>query len=114
MDLVTTDRRVEPRERVDDGYFSVEFIVAGTENIYQFRVRDLSAHGMCVLVKKDSELLGHLKVGQTWKMKYCRDDGAEPADYLTTEIRHITKEESGRYKDHYLIGLCILGSRPKN
>jgi predicted proteasome-type protease len=110
-DEVMKERRAEPRERVDR-YFSVEFIVGGTETIYQFRIWDLSAQGMCVLVKKDSGLLTHLKVGQTLNMKYYADDAFKPADYLTTEIRHITKDESGRFKDHYLVGLSILGSPP--
>ena len=110
-DVMITERRVEPRERVDQ-YFSVEFIVGGTETIYQFRIWDLSVQGMCVLVKRDSELLMHLKVGQIWNMKYYRDNASKPADYLSTEIRHITKDESGRFKDHYLVGLSILGSPP--
>lgn len=110
-DPVTSERRAEPREQVDQ-YFCVEFIVGGTETIYQFRIWDLSVQGMCVLVKRDSELLSHLKVGQTWNMKYYRDDASKPSDYLTTEIRHITKDESGRFKDHYLVGLSIVGSPP--
>jgi len=105
---VMAERREEPRERVDH-YFSVEFIVGGTETIYQFRIWDLSTHGLCVLVKTDSDLMRNLQVGQTWNMKYYRDDASKPADYLTTEIRHITKDESGRFKDHYLVGLSILG-----
>jgi hypothetical protein len=109
MDAVMVERRVEPRERVDQ-YFCVEFIVGGTETIYQFRIWDLSVQGMCILVKRDSDLLRHLKVGQTWNMKYYRDDASKPADYLTTEIRHITMDESGRFRDHYLVGLSILGS----
>jgi hypothetical protein len=109
--VVTTERRAQSRERVDR-YFSVEFIVEGTETIYQFRIWDVSPQGMCVLVKRDSDLLRHLKVGQNWNMKYYRDDASKPADYLTTEIRHITRDESGRFKDHYLVGLSILGSPP--
>jgi len=109
--VVTKERRSETRERVDR-YFSVEFIVEGTETIYQFRIWDLSSQGMCVLVKSDSDLLKHLRVGQNWNMNYYRDDASKPADYLTTEIRHITRDESGRFKDHYLVGLSILGSPP--
>jgi len=109
--VVTKERRSETRERVDR-YFSVEFIVEGTETIYQFRIWDLSSQGMCVLVKSDSDLLKHLRVGQNWNMNYYRDGASKPADYLTTEIRHITRDESGRFKDHYLVGLSILGSPP--
>lgn len=87
-------------------------IVEGAEAVYQFRIWDLSPQGMCVLVKETSDLLKHLKVGQTWNMKFYRDDASKPADYLTTKIRHITKDESGRFKDNYLVGLSILGHPP--
>lgn len=110
-DPAMTERRSKPRERVDK-YFSVEFILGGTETIYQFRIWDLSAQGMCILVKSDSDLLNHVKVGQKWNMKYYRDDASKPADYLSTEIRHITRDESGRFKNHYLVGLAVLGSPP--
>lgn len=110
-DAVTKERRSEARDRVDR-YFSVELVVGGAETIYQFRIWDLSKQGMCVLVKGTSDLLKHLKVGQNWNMKFYRDDASKPADFLSTEIRHITKDESGRFKDHYLVGLSILGSPP--
>jgi hypothetical protein len=109
--VVTRERRSESRERVNQ-YFSVEFLIEGTETIYQFRIWDMSPQGMCVLVKSDSDLLGHLKVGQNLNMKYYRDDASRPAEYLKTEIRHITRDVSGRFKDHYLVGLSILGSPP--
>lgn len=111
-DVVTIERRSEDRKKVDR-YFSVELLVGGAETIYQFRIWDLSPQGMCILVKRDSGLLQHLKVGQEWNMKYYRDDASKPVDYMRTEIRHITKDESGRFKDHYLVGLCILdGASP--
>jgi hypothetical protein len=110
-DALVTERRVEPRERVDR-YFSVEFIMESMETSYQSRIWNLSAQGMCVLVKKDSELLSQLKVGHTYNMKYYTDDISKPADSLTTRICHITKDESGRFKDHYLVGLSILGNPP--
>jgi len=109
--VLSAERRSESRRKVDE-YFSVEFLVGGIETIYQFRIWNLSPQGMCFLVKRDSDLLRHLKVGQNWNMKYYRDDATKPADYLRTEIRHITKDESGRFKDHCLVGLCILDGPP--
>ena len=108
--MVITERRSEPRERVDR-YFSVEFVVGGMETVYQFRIWDLSSQGMCVLVKSDSDLLKYLKVGLTLDMKYHRGDVTKPPDYLKTEIRHITKDVSGRFKDHFLVGLFILSGQ---
>ncbi len=107
---VITERRSEPRERIDK-YFSVEFVVGGMETIYQFRIWDLSSQGMCILVKSDSDLLKHLEVGLMVEMKYHRDDLTKPPDYLKTQIRHITRDVSGRFKDHFLVGLLILGGQ---
>lgn len=106
--VVITERRSESRERVEQ-YMSVEFVVAEADTIYQFRIWDISSHGMCVLVKSDSSLLRLLKVGLILDMKFHRDDVSKPPDYLKTEIRHITKDISGRFKDHFLVGLSILG-----
>ncbi len=33
---------------------------------------------------------------------------AYPSDYQKTEVRHITRNDQGRLKGHYLVGLEIL------
>jgi hypothetical protein len=69
---------------------------------------DISPKGICVLVKEDSDLLNHLKVGDILDLKYYTTDSSRPIEYLKTEIRHITKDEKGRFKGLYLVGLSIL------
>jgi len=101
------DKRSEPRTVVDQ-YYSVEFSVKDIDSVYQFRIWNTSAKGMCVLVKEGSALLKHLKVGEVLKMKYFKTDAPESSDTINTEIRHITKDDDGRFKGHYLIGLSIL------
>ena len=101
------ERRSEPRSIVDK-YYSVEFSLRDCAYVYQFKIWNLSSKGICVLVKEDSELLKHLKVGDRVKLKYCATDSLKPIEFLNTEIKHITKDERGRFKGVYLVGLSIL------
>jgi len=41
-------------------------------------------------------------------MKYYSSDASLPPENLTTQIKHVTKEEEGRFQGHYLVGLFIL------
>jgi len=82
------ERRSEARARIDE-YYSVEFFVPGSAFIYQFRIWNLSSHGICLVVKASSDVLKHLKD-------------------LKTKIKHITKQEEGRFTGHALVGLFTL------
>jgi hypothetical protein len=101
------ERRSEPRS-IADKYYSVEFSVGDMAFVYQFKIWDISSKGLSVLVKEDSELLNHLKVGEIVRMKYYSTDSTRPTEYLRTEIIHISKDERKRFKGHYLVGLSIL------
>ncbi len=101
------ERRCEPRTLADK-FCSVEFSANGLATIYQFKLRDLSSKGACVLVKDDSELIKYLKRGDRYKMRYYPTEASGPKAELNTEIRYITKDENGRYPGHYLVGLSIL------
>ncbi|MBW1802468.1 MAG: hypothetical protein JRJ85_17270 [Deltaproteobacteria bacterium] len=90
-----------------DQYYSVEFSVEGLYYLHQFKLWHMAESSMCVLVREDSEILGFLNVGDIIKMKFYRMDNLPSTDLLDTEIRLITKEEQGRYKGHYIIGLAI-------
>lgn len=102
----SAEKRSESRFRTDK-YYSVEFSIQGIEYSYQFKIWNVSTKGMCVLVKGDSDILSHLKVGDVINMKYYQDDSFRPIEYLKTEIRHITKDDTGRFRDNYLVGLAI-------
>jgi hypothetical protein len=77
--------------------------------IYQFNLRDVSESGVCILVKQDSPILEHLKVGQILDLKYYATDESKTntTRQLTTEIRHITKGTPGHYNGHCLVGVAI-------
>jgi hypothetical protein len=101
-----TNRRVG--ERIPpDKYYSVQFTQKDLCTIYQFKIWDISTKGMCILVRQDSDIMSSLNVGDILDMEYCSDDREVPIEKIKTEIRHITKNEQGRFKGHYLVGLGI-------
>ena len=102
-----TEKRSEPRSIIDQ-YHSVEFSLRDCAFTYQFKIWDISSKGICVLVKEDSDLLNYLKVGDILNLKYYANNSSKPIEYLKTEIRHITKDEKGRFKGLYLVGLSIV------
>lgn len=104
------ERRSEPRKQVDQ-YYSVEFSTNGVDPTYQFKIWNIPSTSMGVLVREDSDILPRLKVGDTLNMKYYSTDSVYPSDYLQTAITHITKNDQGRFRGHYLVGLEILESQ---
>ena len=106
-DVSSVDRRSEERTLVDR-FFSVEFSKKGLDDIYQFKIWNISSKGICILVKEDSALMGYLKVGDVLDMKYYPLDESGPIQRSKTEITHITKDSEGRFKGHFLVGLSIL------
>jgi hypothetical protein len=99
-------RRSEPRKTVEE-YYSVEFSVNGVEISYQFKIWNVSTRGVCLVVRADSDLLRHLKVGDMIHMKYYKADASKPSEFMWTQIKHITKDEAGKFKNHYLVGLLV-------
>ena len=102
-----SEKRSEPRISVDQ-FHSVEIKLSRSIPIYQFKLRDISPHGACILIKEDSSVLNHLKVGQILNLKYRFEDPSKPTEFLKTEIKHITKAKQKRLKGHYLVGVFIL------
>jgi len=104
------DRRSEPRS-VSNRYFSVEFSISGAYSSYQFKLRNISDGGLCILVKEGSDVLKKVSVGDVLNMKFYIVDEPNTAEVAKTEIKHITQGEPGRYEGRYLIGLSILERR---
>ena len=100
------DRRPEARTLLNR-YYSVEFRLEDTGNVYQFKLRDMSSKGLGILVNKDSAVLKHLKVGDTVDMKYIPPESAGSSESLKTQIAHITQKDEEPFKGHFLIGLLI-------
>ena len=107
------EKRSELRTEVDK-YYSVEISITDASLIYQFRIWNLSSRGICIVVKENSDLLKHLKVGNILNMKYYPIDSSCPKEYLKTQIKHITKDKQGRFRNHFLVGLFILEKQGSN
>ena len=107
------ERRSEPRSIIDR-FYSVEFLLSGCSFVYQFKIWNISTKGICVLVKEDSDLLNYVKVGDVLNLRYSPADSSRPSKLLRTEIKHISRDEQGRFKGVYLVGLSILEDRELN
>lgn len=107
LSALKAERRSEPRFPASD-YHSVEFSISGLNLSYQFKIWNMASQSMCVLVREDSELLPRLKVGDILDTRYYTGSSTRPSEDVKTEIRHITKDEDGKFKGHYLVGLSIL------
>lgn len=108
--METTDqkeRRAQDRA-LPERFYSVDFLLKATGNVHQFKLRDMSLHGLGILVKADSEVLQYLKVGQDLDMQYNPPRGAGPAEIFKTKIRHITPQAPGVPDGHFVIGLEII------
>ena len=101
------EKRSEPRAWQEE-FHSVEFQVDELGVLYQSRIWNISAKGMCLLVKQDSDVLNRIKVSSVLDMKYYPNDMSRSPQRLKTKIVHITMETQGRFKHHCLIGLMIL------
>ncbi len=55
------ERRSENRKSIDR-FYCVEIDLGRPLPIYQFKLRNISGHGACVLVKEDSSILKSLKI----------------------------------------------------
>ena len=101
------ERRSEPRS-VADQYVSVEFSIKNLDHVYQFQIRETSSSGLCVLVKEGSAVLDYLQVGDVLNLQYNPSNLTKQPEYLSTEIKHITKDDRGRFRGHYMVGLALL------
>jgi hypothetical protein len=103
----TIEKRSEPRTLADP-YYSVEFTISKKGPVYQFKLRDFSPSGLCILVRDDSAVLEYLEVGKVIQMAYATPESPGKQIQLTTQIRHITKGKEAMYKEHFLVGLAIV------
>jgi hypothetical protein len=109
-DQDTADRPPERRSEIRneaEQYYSVQFTTKSLSSFYQFKIWNISTSGMCILVKEDSEVLNHISVGDQLEMTYFKADSLGGSDTLKTRIKHITKNEAGRFQGHFLVGLSI-------
>ena len=108
IDNETGNDRREAERTAEKKYYSVQFAVKDLGYFYQFKIRDVSTLGLCILVDSKSKVLNHLTVGDVLEMKYYLSESMGSTETFKTEIRHITKDADKRFKGHYQVGLLIL------
>lgn len=107
MSLETNSAVSKARQR-EEKYYSAEFSLKELKFAYQFRIQSIESKSMCVLIRKNSDLLPCLKVGDILDIKYYTNSTRYPPEQQTTVISDITKDNQGRFKGHYLVSLKIL------
>ena len=86
-------------------YQSVELSVEGLDLCYRFKIWHIHSRSNVIVVRKDSNILPHLRVGGRLSMKYYYPGEAYPDGARETTIREISREEQGRFKGHFLVDL---------
>ncbi len=105
------EKRKSPRQYLDT-FHSVEISIKDLPFCYQFKLRDLTEAGMCILVQENSEIMNHLHQGDVLEIRYCPSDRSDPAVKLSTRIMHITKNPKGTSTGHYHVGLMVVDTPP--
>lgn len=75
-----------------------------------FPVYNVASTGIDIIAKEGSAGLKHLKVDKIMEAKFTLSEVRGGFENCKVKIRHITKDDKGRFKGHYLIGLSILES----
>lgn len=100
------NKRTEKRDKSDQ--FCRAIIRIGGIPVYHVELKDISKNGTCFLVKDDSTILRHLKVGEQVDIQFHNQDGIGITALHRSKIIHITGTNRGRYKGHRLVGVQIL------
>ncbi len=101
------ERRREPRIILHK-YYSAEISVNGLPVHYQYKIRDVSGGGFSILVNENSELLNHIKVGDSVKVACHLETPAGTYEFNNAEIVYIEKDILKQFKSHYLVGLSAV------
>jgi len=103
------EKRRHPRTESHD-YHCIEVQTQKTIFIYQFKIWNISSHGMCLLVNSDSTFIDKVDVGEVLTVNYYPSDLSWPPDVHRTKIMHITQSTDDKYKNHFFVGLMIINS----
>jgi hypothetical protein len=89
-----------------DRYYSVQFSLSKMDPTYQFKLRDISSNGLCILVKQDSTVFRQLNEGDILDMEYNPTRSLGPTKLFKTQIT--SKNCYDRFKGHSLVELTII------
>ena len=95
-----------------DEFYSVQFFLNGNEILYQFKLRNISSNGPCILVKQDSSVFAELKVGDILDMEYNNPDSLGAGKLFKTLI--ISKIPHYCYTGYSIVELSIIDNCDEN
>jgi hypothetical protein len=110
IEKTLTENPVERRSEIRENLEKMQSFELKLPNlpIYVFKAKDTSSNGICLLVKEDSDILNHIRVGQILDLRCYSEDKLEPSELFISEIKHITKAGKHPYQSHNLVGLMVL------
>jgi hypothetical protein len=89
-----------------DHYQSVEFSVEGVHvPNRRCRIWHIHPQSNVILIRNDSNIAPHMRVGAKLKTKYYFPGRSYPDGVGETTIKEISREEQGRFKGHFLVDL---------
>ncbi|RTZ99285.1 MAG: hypothetical protein DSY90_01690 [Deltaproteobacteria bacterium] len=107
------EQRMAKRKLIDK-FYSVQFSLDKKVPIYQFKLKDISDFGLCIIINQGSPILTKIRKNEKLDMTFCAADAPSETIQLKTKIAHITPNKHGKYKNHVLMGLSIVDEEKKN
>lgn len=92
-----------------DEFYSVQFFLSDKEVLYQFKLRNISSNGPCILVKKDSPVFTELQVGDILDMEYSKPESSGACELFKTQIT--SKNSHNCYTGHSIVELTITDNK---
>jgi len=92
-----------------DEFYSVQFFLNDKETLYQFKLRNISSNGPCILVKQDSPVFIELQVGDILDMEYSKPESLGAGKLLKTQIT--SKNFHNCYIGHSVVELTIIDNK---
>ena len=90
-------------------FYSVQFFLSDKEILYQFKLRNISSNGPCILVKKDSPVFTELQVGDILDMEYSKPESLGASELFKTQIT--SKNSHDCYTGYSIVELTIIANK---
>jgi hypothetical protein len=90
-------------------FYSVQFFLNDKEILYQFKLRNISSNGPCILVKQDSPVFTELQVGDILDMEYSKSESSGASMLFKTKIT--SKNSHDCYTGHSIVELTIIDKK---
>jgi hypothetical protein len=90
-------------------FYSVQFFLNDKEILYQFKLRNISSNGPCILVKQDSPVFTELQVGDILDMEYSKSESLGASKLFETKIT--SKNPHDCYTGHSIVELTIIDNK---